>query len=145
MEKRDKLFTALQGETAGQFARFAVVGAINTVVDFGVYVVLTRSSVFWESYFVLAAVASFSVAVVSSFILNNFWTFRLRGTHWRTRIVKFFAIATGGMLLNVVILYMLTRTGMYDLLAKAIATGFVMVWNFALQKMWTFRTVPADN
>ncbi len=57
MGMRDKLSAAFRGETAGQFVRFAAVGAINTVVDFGVYVVLTRSSVFWGSHLVLAAVA----------------------------------------------------------------------------------------
>lgn len=145
MGKRDKLFVAFQGETAGQFVRFAVVGTINTVADFSVYVLLTRSSVFWGSHLVSAAVVSFSVGVVSSFILNNFWTFRLSGTNWRARIGKFSAVAMGGMLLNAAILHMFIRTGMYDLLAKAIATVLVMGWNFALQKMWTFRTVPADD
>lgn len=145
MGKRDKLFTALQSETAGQFARFAVVGTINTMVDFSVYVLLTRFSVFWGSHLVSAAIVSFSVGVVSSFILNNFWTFRLSGTNWRARIGKFSAVAMGGMLLNAVILYMLISLGMYDLLAKAIATVLVMGWNFSLQKMWTFRTVLADD
>ena len=145
MGKRGKLFIAFQGETAGQFARYAVVGTINTVVDFVIYVFLTRTFAFWESHIVLAAVGSFAVAVVNSFVLNNFWTFRFSGAQWHTRIVKFMVVATGGMLMNAAVLYGFTQIGMFDLIAKAIATGLVMLWNFALQKRWTFRVAPARD
>lgn len=122
-----------------QFVRFGVVGAINTVLDFGVYVALTRSFVFWSEHIVLAAVASFIVAVTSSFLLNNYWTFRMDASGLHRKGVKFIVVAVGGLIWSAVILYSLTTAGMYDIFAKVIATGIVMIWNFTLQKFWTFK------
>jgi putative flippase GtrA len=122
----------------GQFLRFCTVGAINTVVDFGVYIGLTRPFAFWAEHYVAASAVSFCVAVTSSFLLNNFWTFGRQGVEWR-RGAKFYLVATGGLCLNAATLYALTRLGMYDLLAKAVATGLVLAWNFTLQRKWTFK------
>lgn len=122
-----------------QFVRFGVVGAINTVLDFGVYVALTRSFVFWSEHIVLAAVASFIAAVTSSFLLNNYWTFRMDASGLHRKGIKFMLVAVGGLIWTVVILYLLTTAGMYDIFAKIIATGLVMMWNFILQKLWTFK------
>ncbi len=125
--------------TAAEFLKFSAVGVFNTFVDFGVYVALTRLTVFWSGHLVLSAAASFTVAATSSFFLNTFWTFRCQTAGWHRRIGKFFAVATGGLALNALILFSFTRLGVYDLLAKFTATGLVLVWNFFLQKKWTFR------
>ena len=55
-----------------RFVKFAVVGSIGFFVDFAVYNLLGISfgvPALW------AQVVSFSVAVVSNFILNRIWTF----------------------------------------------------------------------
>lgn len=121
-----------------QFIRFCIVGAINTVVDFGVYIALTRPFPFWGSHLVLASVCSFIVAVSSSFLLNNYWTFGLRRLELK-RSIKFVLVALGGLGWNALTFFVLHRLGTYDLLAKAAATGVVLAWNFTLQKKWTFK------
>ncbi len=125
--------------TFAQFARFAAVGAGNTVLDFGVYLALTRSFPFWWRHLVLAASVSFTLAATSSFLLNTFWTFKSDLCEWRVRLPKFFAVAVGGLCVNSAILFGLTRVGVNDILAKLTATGVVLLWNFTLQKTWTFR------
>jgi len=133
-----RLFNLLQERTARQFMRFAVVGATNTVLDFGVYIALTRGTEWFDQRHVTAAVASFCVAATSSFLLNNFWTFSQDGNGWEKRAPKFFAVAVGGLVWNALLLSILLAVGLHDIMAKLIATGAVIAWNFTMQKKWTF-------
>lgn len=125
--------------TFRQFVKFGIVGACNTVLDFAVYLALTRTSAFWGEHIIMAATVSFLVAVASSFFFNNFWTFRRDANDLSSRSIKFLIVATGGLCWNALILGLLTRAGMYDIIAKLIATGMVLAWNFTMQKRWTFR------
>src|SRR5690606_23901009 len=134
-----ELIRLLQRDTAVQFVRFAAVGATNTVLDFGVYVALTRGTDWWRDHLVLAATVSFCVAATSSFLLHNFWTFSRNGDGWQRRMPKFFTVAVGGLAWNAALLHLLVGAGLHDIPAKLIATGAVIAWNFTLQKNWTFR------
>ncbi len=129
----------IKRETANQFVKFCVVGVINTVVDFGIYIALTRSIDFWSYHLVWASALSFTVAVFSSFILNTFWTFRCTGSGWKKRAPSFFAVATGGLLVNSGTVLIIVTLGVWDIIAKIVATVVVLAWNFTLQKKWTFR------
>jgi len=121
-----------------QFVKFCIAGSINTALDFVVYFSLTRGTEFFGRHFVAAAVISFSLAVMSSFLLNTFWTFRAGSDGWRRRAPKFFTVAAVGVVLNALILKGLVSWGLYDLFAKVIAIGVVLFWNFTAQKKWTF-------
>jgi putative flippase GtrA len=125
--------------TLHQFMRFCVVGTINTGVDFVVYILLTRLSDFWMANLVYAAVLSYSCGAVSSFILNNFWTFRRDAGQLRGKVVKFLVVTAGGLLLNAAILHILVGLGVYDIIAKVFATVCVIAWNFTLFKYWAFK------
>ncbi|MBI4457347.1 GtrA family protein [Candidatus Uhrbacteria bacterium] len=122
-----------------QFVRFGVVGAINTVLDLGVYVALTRHVVFWADHRVGAATVSFTAAVISSFILNTRWTFRRDFRGWPERGVKFFLVAVVGLAINAFVFHLGLTAGFHDIIAKIIATIVVIAWNFTLQRQWTFR------
>lgn len=125
--------------TAKQFIKFSLVGTLNTGVDFGIYLALTRLTEFWYANLVWASVVSFTTAVLSSFVLNTFWTFRAGGQGWQKRVGPFFAVAIGGLLINAGTVWMLITLGFWDVLAKIVATAFTLAWNFTLQKKWTFR------
>lgn len=56
----------------GRFLRFAVVGIIGAVVDFGTFNLLVNLA---HIPAVWASIASFTAAVVSNFIWNRFWTY----------------------------------------------------------------------
>lgn len=122
-----------------EFVKFGIVGTLNTGVDYGIYIGLTRLTVFWGEHIVLATCVSFTVAVASSFVLNTFWTFRGGGRGWHRRVGRFFAVAVGGVIWNALILWGLTELGVWDLLAKAAATVLVLIWNYTFQRNWTFR------
>lgn len=124
--------------TFKQFVKFGIVGAFNTVLDFSLYIALTRTTEFWSRHIIMAATVSFLAAVASSFILNNFWTFRRDACDLTTRSIKFLIVAAGGLCWNALILALFVQAGFHDILAKLIATGIVLVWNFTMQKRWTF-------
>lgn len=122
-----------------QFMKFSVVGGVNTVVDFGVYLILTR---LLDVPYVLAGALSFTVASTNSYIWNRRWTFRDRETQVVTQYVKFFVVSAVGLGLNAGILFFLVHTwGVHDIIAKAVAIGVVVAWNFSVNKLWIFRPV----
>ena len=57
-----------------QFGKFLVVGAINFLVDFGIFKLLT---VVFGMLTVPANVISYTAGVLNSFLLNRYWTFKI--------------------------------------------------------------------
>ncbi len=125
--------------TAGQFFRYGVVGAASTAVDFMIYLSLTRGFGFWLGHRIAAEGMSFVLAVCLGFVLNNIWTFRKDFACWRARAGKYFLVAVGGLILNLIVFRFVLLMGIHDILAKIAATAIVSVWNFTFQKLWTFR------
>lgn len=122
-----------------QFMKFSIVGGVNTVVDFGFYLILTR---LLDVPYVLASALSFTVAATNSYVWNRRWTFRDRATRVATQYVKFFVVSAVGLGLNAGILFFLVHMwGVHDIIAKAVAIGVVVAWNFSINKLWIFRPV----
>lgn len=136
---REALSKLMRRSAVRQFIKFSIVGASNTLIDLGGYVILTRA---FGVYFIAANICSWLIAVCSSFVLNKYWTFR---THEPARVLnqylKFFIVSVGALMLSTLILHILvTRWSISDLFAKGITIAFVVVWNFGMNKRWTFRT-----
>ena len=138
-----------RGEMLHQFIKFCVVGASSTVIDFGVFFLLTqRAGLYW----VFAQVISFSLAVSNGFIWNSIWTFKGIGSAPRHhQYLKFVAVNVIGLLLNLVLIKagvgVLTGSWHHNgnppriplLTAKLVAVVCVSVWNYAGSRKWTFR------
>jgi len=127
-------------EIFSQFIKFAIIGCINTSVDFAVYIGLTRFAPFFEDQIYLANACAFIVAATLSFFANRTWTF---GQTTRPRVseaIKFYSTTGTGFLLNTSILFIFVSVlNSYDLLGKVVATGVTMMWNFLLNKFWVFK------
>src|SRR5260370_11730627 len=68
-----RVFAMLGGRIlVGQAARFAVIGVLNTCVDFGVFLFALA---FLTSSLVAANVLAWAVAVTGSYVMNSFITF----------------------------------------------------------------------
>jgi len=129
--------------TLRQFIKFGLVGGINTVLDFGVYLALTR----WlDLHYLVANLVAFILAASSSFILNKYWTFRdnrLAGLTFQ--YLKFLIVSTVGAALTELTLFALVHfAGWPDIVAKIMAIGVVMFWNFFANKHWTFRRLSVE-
>ncbi|HEX9664849.1 MAG TPA: GtrA family protein, partial [Patescibacteria group bacterium] len=125
---------------ARQFIKFCLVGVSNTVIDFGVYLGLTRLFLFWRTHFLIANFVAFSLAASWSYFLNKYWTFRDKEKFTQAQYLKFFLVSLVGLGLTQIVLYSLVVAGLYDLFAKLIAVIVVVFWNFLANKYWTFRS-----
>ncbi len=127
--------------TLRQFIKFGLVGASNTVLDFGVYLALTR----WlDLHYLIANLIAFSLAASSSFILNKYWTFRDNRLDGLTfQYIKFLIVSTVGAFLTEFTLFALVHfAGIHDIIGKVTAIAVVTFWNFFANKHWTFRRRP---
>jgi len=120
-----------------QFIKFCLVGTSNFLIDLGVYWLMTR---LFGLYYILASIISFAVAITWSFEWNRKWTFRYQGGDLKWRYIKFFIANIISLCLNLGLLTLFIElVHLPDLWAKAIASLIVAVFNFTLNRFWTFK------
>jgi putative flippase GtrA len=120
----------------GQFLLFAGMGAIGTAAQYSVLIALVRLA---RMDAVLASTAGFVVGACVNYTLNYLFTFNSSKRHIEA-LPRFFTVALLGMGINAAIMAGLVhQAGMHYLLAQIVATGLVLVWNFAGSKLWVFR------
>lgn len=125
-----------------QFIKFCLVGSFNAFLDYFIYISLTRLFFF---HYLLANLISFFITVCVSFILNKKWTFRDKDSKVGLQYAKFWIMAVCGLGFNELILFLLVRYfNVYDLLAKTVAIGIVLFWNFFVGRYWVFKNSKSE-
>jgi putative flippase GtrA len=139
-----------------RFLKFMAVGAFGALVDFGIANLLAH---FFNMPLVYAGTISFTCAVISNFIWNRYWTYpdsRSRPLH--RQLIMFFAVNVAGIAIRLPILKFgespllkffqnqnLPSSITPDFLARnftlAIAVGIVMLWNFFVNRYWTYNDI----
>ncbi len=133
-----------------QLAKFVLVGALNTFVDFGILILLlTIFGVAAGLLYSISKAFSFSCSVVNSYFWNKFWTFEKKGTKRAGReFGKFYLIAGIGFFLNVSIAsFVVSIIGpqfglsaeIWALAGAFIAVLCVFLWNFLGYKFIVFK------
>ena len=129
-----------------QFAKFALVGVLNTAIDFGIlnFLIFITGITSGLSIIPLNAV-SFSTAVVNSFFWNKKLVFQARKD---ANFLTFFVITLIGLAINSGIVYVITTyvpptfvdsQKLWANLAKVLATGISLVWNFTGYRLIVFK------
>jgi putative flippase GtrA len=127
-----------------QFVKFAVVGAVGTVVNLAV---LKLTLLLWGQFnestpFAVEAFASglaFAVAVVNNYLLNRWWTFRSSGT-MGTEFVKFLVVSICGLALNELVFWVFrAQLNLNVFVSQLLAIACVLPFNFIVNKLWSFR------
>ncbi|HZD55920.1 MAG TPA: GtrA family protein [Anaerolineales bacterium] len=139
-----------------RFLRFAVVGLIGAVVDFGTYTLLHDVIGVMA---VLASVCSFLAAVVSNFTWNRYWTYPdSRTKQVSHQVMQFAVVSAVGLSIRTPIFAvlekplrqfflrlpavpLLPRAFLGDKVALAVAVIVVMFWNFFINRYWTYGDV----
>jgi putative flippase GtrA len=124
---------------AGQAARFAVIGVVNTCVDFGVFLLAIH---FLTASLVAANVLSWTVAVTGSYVMNSFITFAAEsGGRLRFRAYAgFIGSGLAGLIANTATLLIAAKLLFLPVvLAKLLAIGASFVVNFSLARFVVFR------
>lgn len=128
-----------------QFIRFGLVGTSNSIIDLVIYIGLTRGLDFFAHHFLVAALIAFLIAGINGYYWNRRWTFRNGKGFVRDQVFRFYVAAGIALTVNVVLLWALVNTGLYDIAAKVIAGGTAGAINFLLQKFWTFTQVISGD
>src|SRR3954467_10501420 len=119
-----------------QLFKFGVVGVTGYVVNLIVFALLTQEL---DMYPLLAAVASFGVAVTNNFLWNRHWTFQATEGHAGFQAIRFFAVSVLALGVNLLFLYLLVDVGSApELPSQAVAVALAMPFNFLGNKLWTF-------
>ena len=120
----------------GQFARFAMVGGIATLIQYAVLLALVQLAGLNP---VWASAIGYALSAVLNYLMNYRYTFRSQAHHGRAAL-KFVTIAGLGLLLNSLVMAGLIRADAHYLAAQVVATAVVLLWNFFGARYWTFRT-----
>lgn len=136
-----------------RFVKFATVGALGSVTDFAILNILIQ--VFGASLFV-ANTFSFTAAVIQNFALNRRWTFpESQERQAGGQLLRFTLVSILGLAINQVVFLTvhhalepyweqliaspeLAFAVSYNF-AKLFAIGVVLFWNFAANRLWTYR------
>lgn len=149
-----------------RFYRFTVVGTIGAVVDFGTFNLLVSLLSLWS---VLASMVSFVAAVTSNFIWNRYWTYPdSRSKRIPQQAVQFALVNVIGLAIRTPIfaaseapatklagqllalaaefaqlpaLTNLEPGALGRNLALALAVLVVLIWNFGVNRLWTYSDV----
>jgi putative flippase GtrA len=127
----------LRRRTIIQMIRFALVGALNTGMDFVVFLALVHLA---NVHFAIANLISYSLAAVNSFVINRFWTFSDRErTGSAAREAGVFAMVTllGLAVSSTTILALEPFMG--ATIAKCVSVLATFASTFWLNKRVTFR------
>ncbi len=142
-----------------RFMRFAVVGIIGAIVDFGTFNLLVA---FTPIPAVWASVISFTAAVCSNFIWNRYWTYPdSRSKPLTGQVFQFILVSVIGLAIRTPLFaylekvlvqffagilpknFFFSSTFLGHNAALAAAVLVVMMWNFFANRFWTYNDVTS--
>lgn len=125
-----------------RFSQFAIVGILNTLIDLGFFNIFLSLGVSPTA----SSGVSFVIANLNGYILNRHWTFNDRkseraipqyGVYLLTNLV--------GLLVNILVVHFVLAanlslpTTLVANLAKLLAIGVTVIWNYGVSRLWVFR------
>ncbi|OGI28496.1 MAG: hypothetical protein A2288_00055 [Candidatus Moranbacteria bacterium RIFOXYA12_FULL_44_15] len=136
-----------------QFAKFVLIGAMNTLVDLGVLNILMFSSGLSEGiYYSFFKAVSFTTAVVLSYNLNKRWTFNDVSEEDRAKkFTQFLTVSIVGAIINIsvataVVTYVkptvdaaFLTSQLWGNIGALAGTAIGLVWNFLGYKFIVFK------
>ncbi len=121
--------------------KFGIVGVVNTLIDWCLYFILTRYTVFFALHLAIAKGVSFMGGTVPSFIANRYWTFNQSSPVKIAEITKFYLTVIVALAINAFSLYVFVHIfNMYDLVGVILATVLSFIWNYMISKFWVFKS-----
>ncbi len=141
----------IEKKLIAQISKFIIIGALNTAIDFGVLnLLMWWTGIYSGNWIILLNAISFSVAVTNSYFWNKYWTFRAKqeGGNRVKEFSQYVAVTLIGMAFNTAAVYLITtfippvsgiEKELWANLAKVVATGLSLIWNFIGYKFIVFR------
>lgn len=130
-----RTFIARHHHTLREFAKFALVGVLNTGVDVGIFFLLTH----FGTPYPLAQIISYTCGAANSYLLNKLWTFRACGLSY-AEMLRFTIVNLASLAISLLFLHLFHyNMGLSLAAAKGGATVCALAANFLGNKLWVFR------
>ncbi|NHM30004.1 GtrA family protein [Neobacillus terrae] len=118
----------------GQFIKFCIVGASNTIISLAIYYFLLKLGI----HYILASTVAYCAGIINGYIFSSSFVFKKERN--LVQAIKFIATYLSSLLINLLILYILVNgLKISEFLAQLMVTFFNVIYNFLLQKLWTFK------
>ncbi|KWU60197.1 MULTISPECIES: GtrA family protein [Priestia] len=119
------------------FIKFALVGVVNTLIDFVVYALLTTIGV----NYILAQWISYSAGILNSYVMNRKWTFERKEKSSKREVISFVIVNLITLSLTSFLLTVLyNKWGISLLISKLLITIASVGINFIGTKLFVFTT-----
>lgn len=119
--------------------KYGIVGLFVTALDIVVLYTLVE---YENTPLLTAATISFFISLSVSFTLQKNWTFHNKNRRLARLYAKFAIVALSGLCINNALLWIFAHIfGIWYIAAKILTSGFVAVWNFISNKLWTFADI----
>jgi len=153
-------------QTTQEVARFGLVGVINTLVDYVLFIAFTVVFSIPLSRVWLAKYPSSAIAMVISYVLNRSYVFRSRQRNVRAEMLRFFTTTLVGVFViqNLLTQFFssefqffgdqayrflgplgFTESFTIKTVAFGLATIASLTWNYLTYKYWAFRPTDEDG
>ena len=117
--------------------KFIIVGGIGFIVNY-----LSLVLFFGLLHFPIltAQILGAEIAVLATFVGNNFWAFQDHNISMKKKVVRFHLSAGAGLLINSGLVVALVHFwSIYYGLALAIGSAAALIWNYTLYKRFVFH------
>ena len=120
--------------------KFSFVGGLAAIINLICLYLLTN---FGQLHYLLSGLIAIEIGLVSSFFMNKSLTFKDRNLNGSKSLIKSLLrdhiVRSGGIIINMVILAILTKIGLFYMLSQMVGIWFAGVWNFSGNKWWTWE------
>jgi putative flippase GtrA len=118
----------------GQFSLYVLSGGTAAIVDFGSYAIMIRVGV----WYIAASVISSTLGFFTTFLLNKYVVF-MRREEFLKHLSRFFIVDVLNTVASTLVLYgLVDGLGVEKQIAKIIAMGMVVLWNFFIYKFLVY-------
>jgi putative flippase GtrA len=119
-----------------------MVGFSGMIIDFGT-TWLIKEKLKLNKY--IANSCGFILAASSNYVLNRIWTFESHRPQIISEYFSFIGVSVAGLILNNLIVFILSDKLKWNFyLAKIVAIGVVILWNFGMNFIFTFRNYDGE-
>lgn len=123
-----------------QFIKFGIVGASNSLIYYGFYLLLLH----WNMHYTPANILAFSISVVNSFYWNNKYVFKKKDSGKRNLLKTFIKTylsyaGTGIILSNILLFIWVEQLGISEKIGPILNLFFTIPINYFANKYWAYR------
>jgi putative flippase GtrA len=130
----ERLIAAFSRQT-----RFATVGLLNTLLDVGLFWMLTTLA---GLPLIAANTMSYSAGVVNSFLWNKYWTFGdiRQGDPIHRQFLSFVIISIAALGISATLVWLFVQI-LPAMAAKLVSTAGTMIWNYVMSAVFIYRGI----